>query len=237
MRQAVSFGIIIFTLFVGVGIGLAVGGVGLPGMSPSKGRPVATPRPTRTTVPAPTAVAFPFRTPTAPGTSTPAPSPTRAILTPVLPPAQTATRHLAGLTATPTKPTTPLTSPTAAQTPSPPAPSPTRPTTPTAGQPQPNIEMTAPTEGQRIRSPVRVTGRARVFEGNVLVVVKDRNGVVLVQTPVQASVGAPGWGTFDAQVGFRSPGSEQPGSVEVFSPNRQDGSPENTVTVKVVLTP
>jgi hypothetical protein len=92
----------------------------------------------------------------------------------------------------------------------------------------------APKAGQRVASPVRVSGSARVFEGTVVVRVKDAQGNVLSRRSALASEGAPGWGQFAVEVPF-TVGSEQPGTVEAYSPSPRDGSPMNLVTIHVTL--
>ena len=118
-----------------------------------------------------------------------------------------------------------------------PRPSPTStPTSTSVPTPTPtvNIVVEAPKAGQKVTSPARVAGSARVYEGTVVVQVKDAQGKVLQQRSLIASEGAPAWGRFTVELPFAVKG-EQPGTIHVFSPSPRDGSPINSVAVHVTL--
>ncbi len=152
-----------------------------------------------------------------------APAPPTAVPTPTYPPI----RVEAAPTSTPFQPAQ-VATPTATR-----APAPTAPASPTR---EPAIYVTAPTRDQAIRSPVRIAGRARVFEAAVRYeIVAD--GRVIGQGHTTASAGAPEWGTFAADLSFTPPASATTGVVRVFSTSMKDGSVENLVEVPVRIQP
>lgn len=124
-----------------------------------------------------------------------------------------------------------------------PTPQPARPAqvTPPPASPTPatgaNITFTAPVAGAKVTSPVRVSGRARVYEAHVELAVKDASGKVIGKGSALATAGAPEWGSFDGQITFEAPRSEQQGVVEAFSISARDGSVQDLVSVKVTLLP
>jgi len=138
-----------------------------------------------------------------------APSPTRA--------AAAATPTLAPATATPA----PM--PAATRVPPSPAPASTR---------EPNILVSAPVRDQVVQSPVHIAGRARVFEAGVdFELVAE--GHALGRGHTTASVGAPEWGTFAADLAFTPPAAATTALVRVFSISMKDGSIQDLVEVPV----
>ncbi|MBI2863226.1 MAG: Gmad2 immunoglobulin-like domain-containing protein [Chloroflexi bacterium] len=106
---------------------------------------------------------------------------------------------------------------------------------PASTQPQPAIVVAAPLAGQVVKSPVRVSGTAQVFEGTVSVAVKDGAGKVLGKGLATASAGAPSRGTFSADIAFTQPATSQAGTVEVYSESPKDGSVRDLVAIRVTL--
>jgi len=102
---------------------------------------------------------------------------------------------------------------------------------------QPPIVLTSPQCNQEITSPLLVEGTASVFEGAIIIVVKDWTGRELARTPVQALAAAPERGAFSQEITFTPPDVPQPGTIEAFSDSPQDGSVINLFSVPVVLTP
>ena len=100
-----------------------------------------------------------------------------------------------------------------------------------------NIVVDSPKEGQRVSSPVRVAGMARVFEASVAIRIRDVLGREIGRGHVVASEGAPGWGKFAADIPFLGPDKEQVGSIEVFSLSPRDGSEENKIIIRIILVP
>ncbi|MBI4497827.1 MAG: Gmad2 immunoglobulin-like domain-containing protein [Chloroflexi bacterium] len=122
---------------------------------------------------------------------------------------------------------TPSVSPTPRQAPPPPV-SPT----PAA---EPQVTISAPAPGAAIGSPVRVAGRARVFEGTLTAIVYDGQGRELVRQVVQASAGAPEWGAYQSELSFPAPERQGPGRIEVVTYSARDGSLEHRAAVPVIL--
>lgn len=134
-------------------------------------------------------------------------------------------------TPTPDTSRTPLPSPTPVSPKSTPSPT----ATPLPLGQGPAITVAFPIAQQRIASPVRITGAARVFEGSVEAAVKDASGNTLGSGFTTASRGAPEWGSYDMELKFQQPSSDAAGKVEVFSRSARDGSIEVSVVVPVVL--
>ncbi len=76
-----------------------------------------------------------------------------------------------------------------------------------------NFTVFSPRPGEVVRSPVRIRGRARVFEGSFVVEIEDGHNL-LAREVVQASAGGPEWGEFDLSVEFETPTS--PGGTLIF---------------------
>ena len=94
-----------------------------------------------------------------------------------------------------------------------------------------------PAAREEIASPARVQGTARVFEGNVRIVIRDARGGIAGQAVTTASAGAPERGDYSAMVSYQISGGRQEGVVEVFSPSAVDGTPLSLVRVPVFLLP
>jgi hypothetical protein len=102
---------------------------------------------------------------------------------------------------------------------------------------KPAIVVDSPLCGTEVTSPVTVTGTASVFEAALVVVVKDSSGQELARANVLASEGAPGRGTFSADLTFSLPGGSENGTIEAFNTSARDGSIINVFSVPVTLTP
>ena len=86
------------------------------------------------------------------------------------------------------------------------------------------ISVTSPQTSTIISSPVLVVGRANVFEGKVIILVKDSNGNLLGQGNATACMGYDAC-PFEATVYFNQP-STSTGTIEVYNPSGVDGSPK-----------
>lgn len=101
----------------------------------------------------------------------------------------------------------------------------------------PVIAVDKPVAGERVSSPVRVSGSANVFEANVTVKVLDQNGKVLVSTFTTATCGTGCRGTYSVPVAFKVD-REQPGTIVVHDDDAAGtGTPPHQVRIKVVLVP
>ncbi|MHB1041540.1 MAG: Gmad2 immunoglobulin-like domain-containing protein [Eubacteriales bacterium] len=97
---------------------------------------------------------------------------------------------------------------------------------------KPAIWVTTPVAGQKISSPLTITGSAMVFEAAVSYRVIDESGRVLAGGFTNASQGAPGRGDFSKTftLPLSSPGR---GFVEVFWYSPKDGEELDRVAVPV----
>lgn len=96
-----------------------------------------------------------------------------------------------------------------------------------------NIIVSMPHTGDQISSPVKVVGKARVFEAALTVRVRSEDGGELGKANIMASQGAPEFGDFSVQVSFKKPTGASRGFVEALSYSAKDGSPINVVRVPV----
>lgn len=117
---------------------------------------------------------------------------------------------------------------------------PARPTSTAAPRVSPtpavNITVASPAAGTTIANPVRITGKARVFEAMLMVAVKDGRGNVLGQMPVMASMGAPEWGDYTAELRWdASAATTTEGTIEAFAHSPKDGAVIDLSTVNVTL--
>lgn len=97
------------------------------------------------------------------------------------------------------------------------------------------IVVETPTAGQRVTSPVRISGTANVFEATVSIeiLVGDETAAAAFTT---ATCGTGCRGTYSKNVAFQVP-QETQGLIRVFESSAQDGSPLHVVSVPVVLVP
>ncbi|MGN9811260.1 Gmad2 immunoglobulin-like domain-containing protein [Micromonospora sp. BQ11] len=112
-------------------------------------------------------------------------------------------------------------------------------TGPPVGRPEyadllPPILVTAPTIGQRVTTPVVVTGTADVFEATVSVRVLDAAGREVGTAFTTATCGTGCRGAFRVTVGYRV-GREQVGTVEAYEVSPADGSRTKVSAVPVLL--
>ncbi|OKI81634.1 Gmad2 immunoglobulin-like domain-containing protein [Micromonospora sp. CB01531] len=99
----------------------------------------------------------------------------------------------------------------------------------------PPIVVTGPAIGDRVTSPVTVTGTADVFEATVSVRVLDAAGREVGTAFSTATCGSGCRGDYRVRVGYRLDRTG-PGSIEVYEVSARDGSRINVVAVPVVLT-
>ncbi|SCG55685.1 Sporulation and spore germination [Micromonospora echinaurantiaca] len=98
----------------------------------------------------------------------------------------------------------------------------------------PPIVVTSPVVGQRVTSPVTVTGTADVFEATVNVRILDAAGRELATTFTTATCGTGCRGDYRVGVRYRLT-REQRGTVEVYEVSPADGSRTKLVAVPVTL--
>jgi hypothetical protein len=101
----------------------------------------------------------------------------------------------------------------------------------------PVITVDKPAAGERVTSPVDVSGSANVFEANVTVKVLDQTGKVVGHTFTTASCGTGCRGTYSVPVSFQV-AHEQRGTIVVSDDDAAGtGTPPHQVRIKVVLVP
>lgn len=101
----------------------------------------------------------------------------------------------------------------------------------------PVIAVDKPVAGERVSSPVSVSGSADVFEANVTVEVLDANGRVVGNMFTTATCGTGCRGTFAVPVTFKVD-REQSGTIVVHDDDAAGtGTPPHQVRIKVVLVP
>jgi hypothetical protein len=106
----------------------------------------------------------------------------------------------------------------------------------------PQIIVTSPVIGQRVSSPVTVAGMAEVYESTVSMRLLDAAGKEIVSTYTTAhclprcpfEFSNRRHGNFSTAVSYRL-SSEQPGTVQVYESDAEDGSQKNVVNIPVVL--
>ncbi len=100
----------------------------------------------------------------------------------------------------------------------------------------PFIKITSPAPGAAIRSPLRIEGEARVFEGALVVAVTTSAGVEPCAAPVVADRGAPDTGRWSVNIGLRPP--PQPGDlvIQAYALGARDGALELMDSVQIQIT-
>jgi hypothetical protein len=98
----------------------------------------------------------------------------------------------------------------------------------------PAILVDQPTVGERVSSPITVSGIADVFEATVSIRVLDQNGQVLTDTFATAACGTGCRGTYSKDVSYKV-GTEQPGTVMLFEASAENGKMLNVVKIPVTL--
>ena len=99
----------------------------------------------------------------------------------------------------------------------------------------PAILVQSPGIGDRVSSPVAISGTADVFEAVVSIEIRDANGTVLSSAFTMATCGTGCRGTFATTVRY-DVNHTQPGTIVVFEVSAKDGSPQNVVRIPVTLT-
>ncbi len=114
----------------------------------------------------------------------------------------------------------------------------------------PNVVVESPLCGAPVSSPVTVSGTASVFEGSLILDIKDSTGNVLATAQVTATPGTQTPGTpmpgtqtlstpmptFSQDLTF-SVSSAQQGTIDAYNLSAKDGSVVNLFSVPVLLTP
>jgi hypothetical protein len=98
-----------------------------------------------------------------------------------------------------------------------------------------NIEVMSPRVGEKVFSPLAVSGNARVFESVVSLRLLDSQGNILAQATAIANAPDMGkFGPFQAKIEYQLT-QPQNGTLEVFAVSPKDGSEIDKVTVPIEL--
>jgi hypothetical protein len=100
----------------------------------------------------------------------------------------------------------------------------------------PAIWLDRPAWGAAIGNPAHITGSADVFEATFRVSILDGAGKVLADQQVMATCGTGCRGTFDSTVAYTI-AKAQYGTIRVYEPSAQDGTPVNVRDYRAWLTP
>jgi len=103
------------------------------------------------------------------------------------------------------------------------------------GEKTANIIVEQPKPGDTVTSPFLISGRARVFEANVLMRLLDEKGEVITRKFVTATAGAPSWGRFNTSMQYTAPASPQKATLEVYTESAKDGSVQDLVRVPLTI--
>lgn len=98
------------------------------------------------------------------------------------------------------------------------------------------IVVNDPQPGDRVSSPVAISGDADVFEATVSIRILDASGAVIAEDFTTATCGTGCRGTYSTKVAF-DVSSEQAGTIEVFESSAEDGSQLFLVSIPVTLLP
>jgi spore germination protein GerM len=99
----------------------------------------------------------------------------------------------------------------------------------------PWILVQSPGIGQKVSSPVRISGSADVFEAVVSILILDDRGRPVASTFASATCGSGCRGRYSTDVRYEV-ATTQPGTIRVFEVSAMDGSPINVVDIPVTLT-
>jgi hypothetical protein len=99
----------------------------------------------------------------------------------------------------------------------------------------PAILVQSPSIGDRVSSPVRISGTADVFEAVVSIAILDEHGKVIASTFTMATCGTGCRGTWETDVAY-DVASTQHGTIKVYEVSAMDGSDIHVVRIPVTLT-
>lgn len=93
------------------------------------------------------------------------------------------------------------------------------------------IKISSPKINEAIKSPVKVSGQAAVFEAVLQVRIKDASGLVLAQKRIMTAEGQK-MSPFSSTISYKKP-SRPKGAVEVYSISPKDGLEINKLSIPV----
>jgi hypothetical protein len=95
----------------------------------------------------------------------------------------------------------------------------------------PSILVEAPLPGERVTSPLRVSGTANTFEATFVLEIRNESNQTLSRETVTATSGSGTRGTFDATISFNAHG---PIVLVAYEPSAENGQPLHTVRIPLV---
>lgn len=96
------------------------------------------------------------------------------------------------------------------------------------------IQIKFPQKNTAIKSPVLISGKANVFEGNVRVRIKDKNENILADTFITASGAYDKLYPFEGEIHYIA-SAFQSGVMEVFEEDMKTGSQKNKIIIPVIF--
>jgi hypothetical protein len=99
----------------------------------------------------------------------------------------------------------------------------------------PWIFVESPVGGERVSSPVTISGTADVFEAVVSIAILDQTGETIASTFTMSTCGTGCRGTYSTDVQYQV-ASTQRGTIHVYEVSAMDGSEINVVDIPVTLT-
>ncbi len=96
-----------------------------------------------------------------------------------------------------------------------------------------SIKVTAPKMGEKIKSPIQLSGQAAVFGAQLNARIKDKSGLVLTETQFMTEEGQT-MSLFSVKIKYKKP-SRSEGIVEIFEISAKDGSEINKVSIPVIF--
>jgi len=100
----------------------------------------------------------------------------------------------------------------------------------------PAILVQSPGIGERVSSPVTISGSADVFEAVVSIAILDEHRRIVASSFTMATCGTGCRGSYATDVRY-DVGTRQPGTIRVYEVSAKDGSPLHVVEIPVILTP
>jgi hypothetical protein len=100
----------------------------------------------------------------------------------------------------------------------------------------PAILVESPRIGERVSSPVTISGTADVFEAVVSIAILDEHRNTVASSFTMATCGTGCRGTYTTDIRYHV-GTRQPGTIRVYEVSAKDGSPLHVVEIPVILTP
>ena len=101
---------------------------------------------------------------------------------------------------------------------------------------KPAVVIETPVAGDELVSPIGVSGRANVADGEVTITLLADDGTPLASTRTEVSCGSNCRGTYSADVAFFVE-ERVSGTMAVFEVSAEDGSAVNVASIAVTLVP